>query len=618
MTVSADNPFFSSYVVTAVTEDNEESEPSNIAYFEAGKAITTITVAPNAEITLSTGLHTNVKVGAMLHIAGLPNGTAEEIHLYNLLEGKNVEITSITVANTKFKIDVNTQLDGTPDNTAIDVSAADAEVYQLTCHNTLTVAGTKNKISWGAVTNASYYKIYKATVTGGLYGFIGRTSSTTFTDSYYTPDFSKVASQASGNAFAQANEYPRAVSYFEQRRIFGGTKAAPQTVWMTKTGTESNLLSSVPSMSGDAIRFRMSSRDHNAIQHIVPMNDLIILTSAAEWRAYAPNGEPITAPSLVIRPQSFSGCNSVRPVLTSGSLIYCQFGGYALRELAYSWEHQSYKSTDLSAMVPHLFEAEQVIDMAFQRVPIPIVWAVMTDGSMLSMTYMPEHKVIAYAVHNTDGLFESVSCVAEGNEDRVYVVVNRGGVRYIERFASFRPIEHLHDNFQLDAGMTLESATPVTSVTGLQHLEGKVVSTMTDGAVHPQRVVVNGTVTLDYEASIIHVGLPYTCLAQGMPLAFELSDAGVSNVKAINGVTLRVRNTSGLFIGMDEDHMVDVTKRATDQAMGEPTGLFTGMIQEAIIGDWNLEASLIMKVVDPVPAVVQSVAYEVAVDVELR
>jgi len=70
------------------------------------------------------------------------------------------------------------------------------------------------------------------------------------------------------------------VTYWEQRRVFAGTDNSPQNVWMTRTGTESNLSYSIPSRDDDGISFRIASRENNSIQHVVPLGDLVIMTTA--------------------------------------------------------------------------------------------------------------------------------------------------------------------------------------------------------------------------------------------------------------------------------------------------------------------------------------------------
>jgi hypothetical protein len=299
-------------------------------------------------------------------------------------------------------------------------------------------------------------------------------------------------------------------------------------------------------------------------------------------------------------------------------MIYVQFGGWSLQELSYSWESQTYKSTDITAMAPHMFESAHVVDMAFQRVPVPVLWAVMDDGDLVSCTYMPEHKVIAYATHSTSGGdFKSNCVVVEDGEDHAYFVVERtdsngSTVKMIERLSSLAQTDAIEDAFYVDCGLTYDGAA-TDSISGLWHLEGKTLSCLTDGAVHPQVTVTNGAVTLEYDASVVHLGLQIIAQAETMPLAFELDDGGVSNVKNINRVYLKMKRTNGLMIGPSVGNLVDITMRSGEM-YGEPPALFTGVKEVTLMPEWTEEGTIILYQADPHPAMVMSISYEVAID----
>ena len=61
----------------------------------------------------------------------------------------------------------------------------------------------------------------------------------------------------------------------------------------------------------------------------------------------------------------------------------------------------------------------------------------------------------------------------------------------------------------MDSGITYNGA-PTTTITGLDHLEGKEVTALADGSVVTGKTVSSGQITLGTEASVVHVGLPYT------------------------------------------------------------------------------------------------------------
>jgi hypothetical protein len=355
---------------------------------------------------------------------------------------------------------------------SINESPKSTEVSAL-CN--LNVTGSYNTIAWSAVATAARYRIYKKK--NGLYGFIGETTELTFSDNNIAPDFS-ITPPIFDVVFNAASDYPGAVSYFDQRRSFAGTTNHPQDVWMTKTGTESDISYSIPVKDTDRIQFRVASREANKILHIVPLNELLLLTSSAELRVSPVSSEAITPTNLSVRPQSYIGAATVQPTVINNSLVYCAARGGHVREMGYSWQSNGFVTGDLSLRAKHLFDNLTVVDQAFAKCPIPIVWFVSSNGKLLGMTYIPEEQVGAWHQHSTDGYFESICAVPEGNEDRLYAVIRRtiGGVtkRYIERMAS-RLVGAIEDSFFVDAGLTYDGA-PATTFHGLDHLEGRTVA----------------------------------------------------------------------------------------------------------------------------------------------
>lgn len=318
--------------------------------------------------------------------------------------------------------------------------------------NNLLQTGAINTISWSAVTGASLYNVYK--LQGGVYGYIGQTASTSIVDDNITPDLG-LTPPTYDTVFNSSGNYPAAVSYFEQRRCLAGTNNEPQTIWMTKSGTESNMSYGLPIKDDDRIKFRVAAREANTIRHIVPLTQLILLTSAAEWRVTSVNSDAITPTTISVRPQSYIGASNVQPVIINNSLVYCAARGGHVRELGYSWQSNGFITGDVSVRAAHLFDGYNIVDMCYGKAPNPLVYFVQDNGLLLGLTYVPDQQIGAWHWHDTDGLFESCTIVAEGNEDVLYVVVKRtiNGVvkRYIERQHS-RNVD-LTDAFFVDSGL---------------------------------------------------------------------------------------------------------------------------------------------------------------------
>lgn len=472
--------------------------------------------------------------------------------------------------------------------------------------------GATVTISWAAVTGASRYNVYK--LQGGLYGYIGQTTGLSIVDDNISPDLGKTP-PLYDSVFGGAGEYPGAVSYFEQRRCFAGTTNKPQNIWMTKSGTESNMSYSLPIRDDDRIAFRVAAREANTIRHIVPLTQLLLLTSSAEWRVTSVNSDAITPSTISVRPQSYVGSSNVQPVIINNTLIYGAARGGHVRELAYNWQASGFITGDLSLRAPHLFDTFDIVDMAYAKAPQPMVWFVSTSGRLLGLTYVPEQQVGAWHWHDTDGVFESCTVVAEGGEDALYCVIRRtingASVRYVERMAS-RQFSDQADAFFVDCGATY-SGVPADVISGLGHLEGKTVSILADGAVHPQRVVTGGSITLDIEASTVQIGLPIEADLQTLPLAVQLQDGsfGQGRFKNVNKVWLRVYRSSGIFVGPSVSELTEAKQRTTEN-YGAPPALKSEEIPLVLTPSWADSGQIFVRQSDPLPLTVVSLTAEVA------
>ncbi|MBS6616818.1 MAG: hypothetical protein KH305_11445, partial [Sutterella wadsworthensis] len=168
---------------------------------------------------------------------------------------------------------------------------------------------------------------------------------------YTSPKLTVVSTVGSGASLSavvgRSPDYPGAVSYFEQRRWFGGTQNRPNNLWATRPGTEADMSYSLPTQSDDRIAVRVAAREANRILHIVPLAQLMLMTGAAEWRVSPLNSDAITPDSMSVRPQSYVGASNVQPLVIGSSMIYGAGRGGHLRELGYNYEAGGYISGDV-------------------------------------------------------------------------------------------------------------------------------------------------------------------------------------------------------------------------------------------------------------------------------
>jgi hypothetical protein len=156
---------------------------------------------------------------------------------------------------------------------------------------------------------------------------------------------------------------------------------------------------------------------------------------------------------------------------------------------------------------------------------------------------------------------------------------------------------------------TFEVARNVIS--GITWLEGKTVNILADGAVHPQKVVTSGSVTLNRAASVVHIGLPYNSDLQTLPLALQTEAFGQGRVKNVNHVWLRVLESSGIFAGPSVDKLVEAKQRTTEP-YGFPPNLKTQEIKIMVTPTWQDNAQVYIRQADPLPLTIVGLTLEVA------
>jgi hypothetical protein len=478
--------------------------------------------------------------------------------------------------------------------------------------NDLTVTGNKNTISWTAVSGAAQYNVYK--YSNGLYGYIGSAGGTSFVDNNITADISTTP-PINDVVMASTGNYPAAVSYYQQRRCFAGTATQPQNMWMTRSGTESDMSYTIPTKDDNRVAFHIAAREASSIQHIVPVASLVLLTSSTAWMVTDTGAGAITPTSISIKPQSYMGANNVTPVIVGNSVLYPQANGGRIREMSYNWQANGYLSNDVSLLAPHLFDYNTIVDMAFSRATYPILWAVSSNGQLLGMTYVPEQQIASWHHHDTDGTFEAVTTITENGEDVLYAIVNRtiNGVtkRYVEMLHT-RNFATLSDAFFVDCGATY-NGTATTTLSGLTWLEGKTVSILADGAVMPQAVVTGGSITLQQAASKIQVGLPITADLKTLPIAAQTDGAFAQGKnKNVNAVWLRLNRSSGIWAGPLFTALKEFKQRTTE-SYGSPPNLISDEIKIVLSPSWGYDGQVCLRQIDPLPLTVSSMTIEVAI-----
>lgn len=409
-----------------------------------------------------------------------------------------------------------------------------------------------------------------------------------------TVTFSSGAATATATLSAVSNGYPAVPGFFQQRLVLAAPIGSPQTFYMSRPGQYFNYDISAISQADDAISGTLVSGQLNTIQSMVSQaSGLLMFTDRNSWLINGgSNGSAISPSALVANAQSFNGISNVPPIIANFDVLYVQAKGSIVRDSAYNIYANVYTGTDISAISSHLFYGYTVDEWAWAEEPFKVVWAIRSDGAMLTLTFLKEQEFIGWAHSITLGSFKSVATVVEntstaGEVDAVYTVVERTiqgqSLKYIERFVERTFTSGVADAWCVDCGIGYSGA-PATNFSGAEFLGGQTVTGLADGVVIPPFVMpTSGAFTLP-AASKVTVGLGFTCDLQTLPL--ELGDPTVQGkVKKINDVDVRVADTLGLSIGSDFSHLTPMKDLVVGNVSSMLTGQSSQIVTDLVSGD---------------------------------
>lgn len=552
----------------------------------------------------------------LLKRLGVANWAIESIATgYGLPKVTGVTVTPHRINTSGTNLDATYQYVVTAVKDKIESEKSDI----ISAVNDLTLKPNYNEIKWDAVAGAERYRVYK--LQSGLFGYIGETDQLTMNDDYIEADTTRTPPFLR-NPFAGGN--PVAVAYVQQRKIYGGGTNTPQLLNLSRSSTEDEFTYSIPALDDDSIQIKIAGRDGNGIQHIVPMNDLMVFTQASVWKI--PNNTAITGDNIGVYFQSNTGSNECTPLLTDSTCIFSSDQTGKIHELGMSAnKNGSYNTIDLSIFCPHLTDGHEIIDQAITRNPYTIAFFVRDDGVLIGMTYDPIQSIYGFHEHHTDGLIESIAVIPEEQQSCLYLSINRNGTRFIERF-KLRKSLNTHEKNYLDSSIVLKSETEVSQVSGLDWLNGKLVKVVTDGAVYnekPMELVVDGTLSLNYPAKTIIVGLPYEGYIETLPI-YDSGNQYFSPIepKSIQNVHVRVFESGSVAVSqvyMDIENSLrekqfiskstEIRSRS-DEDYGLPPALKTGIVSTSVFGTPEKDLQIRIEQTNPLPLQVQAIMYE--------
>lgn len=512
-------------------------------------------------------------------------------------------------------------------------------------------------------------------------------------------------------AWGDAVGYPGEVEFFASRLFFAGTTRNPQTIWSTKINNYNNFGKSVPTADDDAITATLNAKQVNAITDLIPLDNMIMLTTGGEWKTGGGANDVLTPSTVSFKPQSKYGASKVPGLIIGDSGLFVQGRGSYVRDIGYQFAVDSYTGNDLTIFASHLVQGYQIVDWTYQQSPFSVVWAVRNDGALLGLAYFKEQQVSGwFHCDTTNGFYESVCSITENNTDVVYVIVRRiisgQTVRYVERLGD-RFFSDQRDAFFVDSGLTYDgrntngfasatmrltggiawddqedltltcssarftagsignwvklytnvtdgdglvtqemrvvkvtgytSTTVVTvrgigavepefrnadittwdycpiTFSGIDHLEGQRVSILADGNVVDPTTVSGGSVTLDYPAAVVHIGLPITADFETLEINVIGQESVRDKRKTVSKATLVVNQSRALKVGPDPTRLREVPPRVVSDGYYNPNSLQDDLVEAYIDTTFSTNGRIFVREDQPLPACILGVIPDVSV-----
>lgn len=310
----------------------------------------------------------------------------------------------------------------------------------------------------------------------------------------------------------------------------------------------------------------------------------------------------------IVESTAYGITESIRPIKVGSELLFVQKSGERLRSLIYDYSVDSLVSNELTVLASHIAKDHGGFkEMVYQQEPDSIVWFVMNDGTISSLTLNREQSVNSWSQHNIGGkALSTLTLPSVSGADRLYFLVNRNGTIQVE---------------QLKEGLLLDSVIKVP----VQHnkpcivqdplisiLGDEIAAYFNDGeSIYSLPILKRegNTLTIDCEMSVghIYIGRKFTARISLFPPEIQGSPATSSPALfKINHINLYLYETINPKVNGE---MVEL-KQFTENVFEAPKP-YTGSKRVEMNG-WNDfdNFKLIIEQDEPLPFHITAVVLE--------
>jgi hypothetical protein len=382
--------------------------------------------------------------------------------------------------------------------------------------------------------------------------------------------------------------WPKTVTFHQQRAVYGGSDSYPTTMWFSQTG--SDYFDDFYAGTGlDTDAFWVDLQGQNPIRWLLS-SDYILVGTSGSVGTYGKRGLAITPTTPGYQEQSGFGSAQVQAVIAGHTAIYVERNQRKIREFLYSLSSDGYTAPELTMLSEEITDP-CVVEIAFQAQPQPIIWCVLGDGDIATLTYYREQSVTAWSKQTTNGEFESLIAMPGSGttpsgdrwtEDSLWTVVTRSinsvDTVFIENFMPVEWGADYNDCWFVDSGLSTNDdlGGAASTFTGLDHLATEDVYVYADANyIGTSTVSAGGAITLGDSYTNVTAGFTFTSKLETLPLriptdgiATSIAEARISD-SHVTALNFDLWDTNFLKYGMGASSTLTTSDFGSDFVTNE-------------------------------------------------
>jgi len=156
-------------------------------------------------------------------------------------------------------------------------------------------------------------------------------------------------------------------------------------------------------------------------------------TSAGVYMLYGSETNLVVTPFrfTINRESSFSATDTP-PVVVSNALMYAQIGGKDVQQLLFEGQQGQWFNSKISIKGYDIIKASEIKKMVWQERPNNVIWMMMDDGRLISLSYDRQTSFQAWSEHQVAGVLSSdnakvvdIEMIATATHDQIWLKIER-------------------------------------------------------------------------------------------------------------------------------------------------------------------------------------------------